>query len=70
VLGTDWVLRHGTPQIELRSWLIPDWEYPGYWLLKDNRTVSPAELAALLAGRPGIAERLLQELRGEMAIEH
>jgi len=70
LLGSDWVLKHQVTQIELRTWLIPDWEYPGYWLLKDNRTVSPAELAELLAGCPGVAERQLQALRGDMRVEH
>jgi hypothetical protein len=69
VLGSDWALKNELPRIELRTWLIPDWEYPGYWLLKDNRSVSAGELAELLAGRPGITERQLQALRGEMAVE-
>ena len=49
--------------------MFPDWEYPGYWLLKDNRNVSAAELADLLTGQPGVAERRLQALRGEVALE-
>jgi hypothetical protein len=65
VLGGDWALKHRTPQIELRTWLIPDWEYPGYWLLKDNRAVSAAELADLLAGHPAVSERQFQALRGK-----
>ena len=65
VLGSDWALRHEMPQIELRTWLIPDWEYPGYWLLKDNRAVSAAE-PRVLAGRPDVSERELQALRGEI----
>jgi hypothetical protein len=68
VLGNDWALKHGTPQIELRTWLIPDWEYPGYWLLKDNLVLSATQLAELLAGHPGISERQLEALRGEMAV--
>lgn len=63
VLGRDWVLRHEVPKIELRTWLIPDWEFPGYWLLKDNRTIGAAEFANLLAGRPDIPEADLQALR-------
>jgi hypothetical protein len=66
VLGRDWAHKHKVPQIELRTWLIPDWEYPGYWLLKDNRTVSPAALADLLAGRPEVSEAQLATLRGEI----
>jgi hypothetical protein len=69
VLGSDWALKHGTPQIELRTWLIPDWEYPGYWLLKDNQTVSADQLAELLAGHPGVSERALQALRSKAAVE-
>jgi hypothetical protein len=69
VLGSDWVLKHQVPQIELRTWLIPDWEYPGYWLLKDNRVVLPARLAELLAGQPGVSERQLQALRGKTAVK-
>jgi hypothetical protein len=65
VLGADWALKHGTPQIELRTSLIPDWEYPGYWLLKDNLAVSAAQLAELLAGHPGVSETQLRALRGE-----
>jgi hypothetical protein len=64
VLGSDWALKHGTPQVELCTSLIPDWEYPGYWLLKDNRTISAAELADLLAGHPAVAEGELRALRG------
>ena len=64
VLGGDWALKHETPQVELRTSLIPDWEFPGYWLLKDNRAVSAAEFADLLAGRPDVSERELQALRG------
>jgi hypothetical protein len=64
VLGSDWALRHETPQIELRTFLIPDWEFPGYWLFKDNRAVSAAEFAELLAGRPDVSERELKALRG------
>jgi hypothetical protein len=43
--------------------------WPGYWLLKDNRAVSAAELAEVLAGRPGIAERQLQALRRDIGGE-
>jgi hypothetical protein len=68
VLGSDWALRHGTPKIALQTRLIPDWEYPGYWLLKDNRDVSPAALAALLAGHPAVSERQLAALRGSSEI--
>jgi hypothetical protein len=69
VLGHDWALRHKPPQIELRTWLIPDWEYPGYWLLKDNQVVSAAELADLIAGRPDVSGAQLQALRGEIPLE-
>ena len=68
VLGSDWALRHETPQVELRTSLIPDWEFPGYWLLKDNRTVSAAEFAELLVGRPDVSERELQALRGGITV--
>ena len=64
VLGSDWPLRSGTPQIELRTSLIPDWEFPGYWLLKDNRAVSARELAELLSGHPGVSASQLRALRG------
>lgn len=69
VLGSDWALKHKTPQIELCTWLIPDWEFPGYWLLKDNQTVSAGQLAELLAGRPDVSDDQLQALRGETAVE-
>jgi hypothetical protein len=68
VLGRDWTRKHKAPQIELQTWLIPDWEYPGYWLLKDNRVVSAAALADLLAGRPEVSEAQLAALRGEIPI--
>jgi hypothetical protein len=63
VLGPDWTLRIGVPKIALRTWLIPDWEYPGYWLFKDNRELSCAELADLLADRPAVPEHQLDMLR-------
>jgi len=69
VLGRDWALRHKPPQIELRTGQIPDWEYPGYWLLKDNRMIGAAEFADLLAGRPDVSEGQLEALRGEISIE-
>jgi len=69
VLGRDWALRHKPPQIELLTWLIPDWEYPGYWLLKDNQAVSAADLADLIAGRPDVSDLQLQALRGEIPPE-
>jgi hypothetical protein len=68
VLGGDWALKCGMPQIELRTWLIPDWEYPGYWLLKDNRVVSAARLAELLTGQPGVDEAELRALRGDTTV--
>ena len=43
-------------------------EYPGYWLLKDNLVLSATQLTELLAGHPGISERQLEALRGEMAV--
>ena len=66
VLGRDWALKHKPPRLELRTRQIPDWEYPGYWLLKDNRMVSAAELADLLAGRPDVSEEQLEALRNEI----
>jgi hypothetical protein len=68
VLGRDWALKHKPPQIELRIRQIPDWEYPGYWLLKDNRMVGAAELADLLAERPDVSAEQLEALRGEIPI--
>jgi hypothetical protein len=66
ILGRDWASKNKLPRIELRTWLIPDWEFPGYWLIKDNRDVSPAALATLLAGHPGVSEAELRALRGEI----
>jgi hypothetical protein len=66
VLGPDWGLRNKVPKIRLLTRQIPDWEYPGYWLLKDNRDLAAAALADLLAGQPGVTERQLQALRGEL----
>ena len=45
VLGQDWGFKNKVPKIALQTRLIPDWEFPGYWLLKDNRDIAPAELA-------------------------
>jgi len=67
VLGQDWPVRIRIPKIALRTRLIPDWEYPGYWLLKDNRVVSCAQLAKLLAEHPDISGQQLERLRGEAA---
>ena len=53
VLGQDFAFKHRLPKIGLETRLIPDWEYPGYWLTKDNREPSPAALAALLADHAG-----------------
>jgi hypothetical protein len=50
--------------VALRTWLIPDWEFPGYWLFKDNRSVSCAQLADLLAGHPLASAWQLDMLRG------
>jgi hypothetical protein len=63
VLGADWKVRFSLPKIELRTWLIPDWEFPGYWLFKDNRTISCVELAELLADHPEVSDRQLRMLR-------
>jgi hypothetical protein len=64
-LGPDWRVRIGLPKVALRTWLIPDWEFPGYWLFKDNRSISCAQLADLLAGHPGITEQQHKMLQGE-----
>ncbi|MGH8722645.1 MAG: hypothetical protein ACREU4_11710, partial [Burkholderiales bacterium] len=64
VLGRDWRARFPLPKLALRTWLIPDWEFPGYWLFKDNRTLSCAELADLLADHPDVSATQLRMLRG------
>ena len=64
VLGADWQVRIRVGTIALRSWLIPDWEYPGYWLFKDNRALSCAGLAELLADHPDVSDLQLEMLRG------
>jgi hypothetical protein len=63
VLGHDFGLRHRLPRIPLETRLIPDWEYPGYWLTKDNRELSPARLADLLADHPAVTAEQLEALR-------
>jgi len=68
-LGADWRVRIALPKIALRTWLIPDWEYPGYWLLKDNQVVSAARLADLLAERGDVSDLQLRALRGEISPE-
>jgi hypothetical protein len=69
VLGTDWPRRNHLPRIALKTTLIPDWEYPGYWLIKDNRAVSAAALADLLADRRTVSALQLRALRGEIALD-
>ena len=32
ILGKDFAVKHRLPRIALETRLIPDWEYPGYWL--------------------------------------
>lgn len=63
VLGEDWQVRARTGKIALRTWLIPDWEYPGYWLLKDNRAISCSELAEILADHPEVSDEQRDVLR-------
>ena len=65
VLGRDWASRNPLPKIELRNRLIPDWESPGYWMLKDNRSVTAAELADLLDGNARVTDAQRRALRGE-----
>ena len=64
VLGRDFAFKHRLPKIALATRLIPDWEYPGYWLTKDNRDLSPAALADLLADHPAVSKAQLLALRG------
>ena len=64
VLGRDWGVKNKVPKIALETRQIPDWEYPGYWLLKDNRDIALAALADLLVGHPGVTEAQIQALRG------
>jgi hypothetical protein len=69
VLGADWGFKNKLPKIELETWLIPDWEFPGYWLFKDNRVVSAAKLADVLADHPRISALELGALRGEVPLD-
>ena len=64
VLGRDFALKNRLPKIGLATRLIPDWEYPGYWLTKDNREPSPAALADLLADHPAVSPEQIEALRG------
>jgi len=63
VLGQDFAFKHRLPRIRLATRLIPDWEYPGYWLTKDNREPSLAALAALLADHPALTDEQREALR-------
>jgi hypothetical protein len=63
ILGADWSKRYPVPKTELRTWLIPDWEFPGYWLIEDNRVIAPAELAELLEGHPHVSDAQRAALR-------
>ena len=67
ILGHDLGLKHRLPRIRLATRLIPDWEYPGYWLTKDNREPSPAALAALLADHPAVTDAQREALQGAAA---
>jgi hypothetical protein len=62
-LGPDWKVRIRLPKMALRTWLIPDWEFPGYWLFKDNRAISCVQLADLLADHPDVTDHQLEMLR-------
>ena len=64
ILGKDFAVKHRLPRIALETRLIPDWEYPGYWLTKDNRELSSAALAVLLADHPAVSQEQLAALRG------
>jgi hypothetical protein len=66
-LRADWRAKIRLPTLALRTSLIPDWEYPGYWLLKDNRVVSCAQLADLLADHPDVTQSQLRLLREGVA---
>lgn len=68
VLGPDWPLWNPLPQIDLVSRLVPDWEFPGYWLLADNREVSLPAFADLLEGRGSVPALELAALRGEISL--
>jgi hypothetical protein len=63
ILGQDFAVKHRLPRIGLETRLIPDWEYPGYWLTKDNREPSLAALAALLADHPALTDEQREALR-------
>ena len=65
VLGSDWAANAALPEIELENRLVPDREFPGNWLLKENRALSAAELAQLLEDRPRVSELQRRALRGE-----
>jgi hypothetical protein len=67
ILGPEWPLWNPLPMVEIKSRLEPDWEFPGYWLLVDNRGVSLSELADLLEGRGSVAAHELAALRGKSA---
>ena len=67
ILGHDFGFKHRLPRIRLETRLIPDWEYPGYWLTKDNRELAAAAVAQLLADHPAVSEAQLQALRGDRA---
>jgi len=67
ILGHDFGFKNHLPRIRLATRLIPDWEYPGYWLTKDNRELSPAALAALLADHPAVTDEQREALQGAAA---
>jgi hypothetical protein len=64
ILGADWPKRYPVPRIDLRTWQFPDWEFPGYWLLEDNRVIAPAALADLLEDHAQVTEAQRTALRG------
>jgi len=66
ILGPEWPLMNPLPTIEIKSRLVPDWEFPGYWLLADNREVSLSAFADLLEGRDSVPALKLAALRGEI----
>jgi hypothetical protein len=70
ILGSDFGFKNRLPKIALETRLIPDWEYPGYWLTKDNRDLSPAAVALLLADHQAVSAAQLHALRALGPAEH
>ncbi len=68
ILGPGWTRGRKLPTVVLETRLIPDWNFPGYWLTRDNRAIDGPTLADLLADDPRVDDRQRAGLRGDLPL--